>query len=1209
MVSKQESRLVVVAAVRLAAPLSPTENNPYHGIPTLIDSGASESFLDITTAKTLNIPMFKLKHSKEISLADGSTPTSGTIEYWTALDVQIQKHVTTAVVYLIDCPKTNLILGHDWLSQTNPVIDWRNNTIISMENNTINPIAFPSKVHTYERRIHNRIRILPAKKFNTIRSRDPIYLVSLAPKHMPNEFTIPKDDSPIDEFTKLPVMYSQFKDVFTEKTKDQFPEHRDKFDLKIELMEGKDPKAGPIYRHTIHEDLALKEYLLKELATGLIRPSKSSCSSPVLFAPKKNGELRLCIDYRGLNDITIKNRYPLPLIDDVIGSLAGAKYFTSMDLRNGYHNLRIAHGYEWLTAFRTKYGLFEYTCVPFGLTNAPAAFQNFMDNIFSDLLYKGVVIYLDDIMIYTKTMDEHITLVNEILSRLRKNNLTANLKKCHFHQESVDFLGHVISSNGIQMDPKKVSAIMEWPVLKNVKDVQMFLGLANYYRTFIPNFSHRAMALTELLKKGIPFEWTSKCVKAFDDLKQAFQNEVMLAFPDVDKPFIVETDASGYALGGILSQATDKGDLRPIAFYSRKFNPAERNYEVYDQELLAIKECFSTWRQYLLGAKHKVQVYTDHRNLIWFSTTRQLNRRQVRWSLMFADFDFEIIHRPGISCKPDAISRKTDYQGEHDIQQNILLKPEVFKTKIQEQSTQLCAVTIIKPTAFKSFNSKAQLFSIQSTTTGTNILQNIRQGQQDDAMVIKIRNEPLSRPKEIDRPITCMNGLLYVGNRLYVPENCRLQVLQHNHDHPAMGHHGINNTILQLRKFYWWPNLTEYVTKYVQSCESCQRNKINRQAPAGLLNTLSIPEQPWSSISMDFVVDLPVSNGFTNILVVVCRLTKMAHFIPMVNITASNVAKTFLREVVRIHGIPQDIISDRDVAFTSQFWQTICSSMDITLNMATAHHKQTDGQSENAIQQLKQYLRHYVNYSQDNWCELLPLAEIAHNTRKNTSTKETPFKANYGFEPRILNQGVSLDTSPEATNYIKEIMKAHHTASNYLLHSQEKYKYYADKKRTKEPKYKIGDQVMLSTKNIMLKRPSKKLSEERIGPFTIIAKKNETSFQLKLPTNMRIHDTFHVSLLTPFYNNTISNRNVPPPMPVEIQGNTEYEVKEILDSRLYRRKLQYLVDWLGYGPEQRTWEPEEHVKHCAEKIKEFHMKYPHKPRTTKTSKRGVVSRK
>ena len=605
MASEQESRLVVVAAARLAAPLSPIENNPYHGIHTLIDSGASESFLDIATAKTLNIPMFKLKHPKEISLADGSVPTSGTIEYWTALDVQIQKHATTVVVYLIDCPKTNLILGHDWLSQTNPTIDWRNGRIISMENNTLYPKAFPSKVHIYERRIHNRIRVLPAKKFSTIRPRDPVYLVSLAPKHVTIKSNNEQNNDSMDnEFSKLPEEYLQYKDVFTEKTKDQFPKHRENFDLKIELIEGKVPKAGPIYRHTIHEDTALKEYLLKELASGLVRPSKSSCSSPVLFAPKKNGELRLCIDYRGLNEITIKNRYPLPLIDDVIGSLAGAKYFTSMDLRNGYHNLRIAHGYEWLTAFRTKYGLFEYTCVPFGLTNAPAAFQNFMDSIFSDLLYKGVVIYLDDIMIYTKTMDEHIILVTEILSRLRKHNLTANLKKCHFHKESVDFLGHVISADGIRMDPKKVSAIMDWPVPKNVKDVQMFLGLANYYRIFIPNFSHRAMALTELLKKDNQFEWSSKCTSAFDDLKQAFQNEVMLAFPDVDKPFIVETDASGYALGGILSQFTDQGDLRPIAFYSRKFNPAERNYEVYDQELLAIKECFSNWRQYLLGAKH-----------------------------------------------------------------------------------------------------------------------------------------------------------------------------------------------------------------------------------------------------------------------------------------------------------------------------------------------------------------------------------------------------------------------------------------------------------------------------------------------------------------------------------------------------------------------------------------------------------------------------
>ena len=1196
----RDRRLTTFAKIRFANEASYTLNNPIFHTKVLVDSGASDSFIDRTYAFRTRLPLFTLTHAMDISLADGNSPRSGSITQWTLVNLKTQKTETTVVLFVIDSPGVNIILGNDWLTRINPRIDWRTGEILSVDKVEL-PIKLPQSIPMYERYLANNVRLLTASKFSQIRNRDPIYVMTITPNAQPLNS---KDTKDTKAPPTIPSCYRQFQDVFQEKTRDSLPDHRD-FDLKIELLPGSQPKGGPMYRHTVQEDIALKEYLLKHLAMGTIRKSTSSCSAPVLFSPKKNGDLRLCVDYRALNAMTHRNKYPLPLIDDVLDSLSGSKYFTTMDLKDGYNNLRVAAGYEWLTAFRTKYGLFEYTCVPFGLTNAPAAFQAFMDNIFADLLYKGVVVYLDDIMIYSRSMDEHEALVKEVLHRLRNHNLSANLSKCHFHKTSVDFLGHIISYNGVQMDPAKIKTINEWPAPKNVKEVQMFLGLCNYYRTFIPNFSKRTMAMTELLKKDVVFNWNKDCSESFMDLKSAFTTDILLAFPNAEKPYIVETDASGYAIGGILSQENDQGNLRPIAFYSRKFNSAERNYEVYDQELLAIKECFAIWRQYLLGAKHKVQVYSDHRNLQWFSTTRQLNRRQVRWSMMFADFDFEIIHRPGSSCKPDAISRRPDYfdKNDHLPQPNVLLKPELFRKSYHgnqgiTKEPIVCYDILLHPSKLSKVpiqNNLKHLASITMGTKGTNIIECIRKEQQLDPLVQTIKADPLSRPKEIDRPISCINRLLYVGNRLYVPESCQLLVLQDNHDHIAAGHPGINNTMVNLQRFYWWPRMIETVQKYVSSCNSCQRNKTHRNAPPGLLQPLPIPRRPWSSISMDFAVDLPLSNGFTNCLIIVCRQTKMAHFVPIPDIQSNTTAQYFLDHVVKLHGLPDDITTDRDSAFTSQFWKTLSSSLNIKLNLSTAFHQQTDGQSENAIQQLKQYLRHYIDYSQDDWTKYISMAEFSHNSRINSSTKATPFEANYGFLPSVTNRGISINSSAEATNYITKLTEIHQALRTYLSLSQEKQKHFADKKRSQQPKYKIGDLVMLSTKNLRMDRPSKKLSEQRIGPFPIIAQKNETSFQLKLPTHFRIHDTFHVSLLTPYKQNTFKDRIKSPPNPVKLQGYTEYEVDAIVDSRYYYRKLQYLIDWRGYGPDDRTWEPLDSLTHCSELLYEFHQRHPGKP--------------
>ena len=388
----------------------------------------------------------------------------------------------------------------------------------------------------------------------------------------------------------VPSEYHDYADVFSAAEAASLPPHR-AYDHAIDLEEGAQPPYGPIYSMSETELKALREYLDDMLGKGFIRPSNSPAGAPILFAKKKDGSLRLCIDYRGLNRITRKNRYPLPLIGDLLDRLRSAKIFTKIDLRAGYNNVRISPGHEWKTAFRTRYGSFEYMVMPFGMTNSPATFQHFMNDIFRDMADIFVIVYLDDILVFSDNEEEHRDHVRRVLQRLREHNLHAKLEKCTFHTDTIEYLGFIVSPAGLSMDTAKTQVIRDWPTPRNVKEVQSFLGFANFYRRFIANYSDTVVPLTRLTRKDTPFVWSDKCQKAFDTLKASFTSAPILVHFDPALPIVIETDGSDYAIAAILSQVTPSdNDLHPVAFHSRTMQPAELNYEIYNKELLAIHE-------------------------------------------------------------------------------------------------------------------------------------------------------------------------------------------------------------------------------------------------------------------------------------------------------------------------------------------------------------------------------------------------------------------------------------------------------------------------------------------------------------------------------------------------------------------------------------------------------------------------------------------
>ncbi|KAG0158309.1 hypothetical protein PDIDSM_5822 [Penicillium digitatum] len=871
---------------------------------------------------------------------------------------------------------------------------------------------------------------------------------------------------------RIPEEYREFTDVFTAPAEGVLPKHGT-FDHEINTMEGTEPTFKPIYQLSQKESETLKEYISENLKKGYIRASKSSAGYPIIFVPKKDGSLRLCVDYRHLNSITIKDRHPLPLIHEMQDRLGRAKYYSKYDITNAYHRIRIKTGHEWKTAFRTKYGHFEYLVMPFGLTNAPATFQRFIIKAIEEYLDLFVIVYLDDILVFSETLEEHIEHNKLVLQKMREAEVTLKLKKCEFHVQETTFLGYRISPNGLGMEEEKVKSIMEWPTPKSMKEVQRFLGLANYYRKIIDGYAGVATGLYRLTKKDQKFEWDEAAEDSFRKLKTLFSKGTIVATFDYDKPIIMETDASDYALGARLTQPGQDGKYRPVAFWSRKIIPAELNYDVHDKELLAIVSAFQVWREYLEGAKHTVTVKSDHKNLTFFTTTKVLTRRQARWAETLAQYDFRIEHCKGTeNSQADALSRRPDY----------------------ELGTKSAEPAVLRQNSDGTISYNKQILAATMEVVDDDFLQKIRDALEGDAI-----NELATEGSKL---ISDDTGLLHMHGLIYVPSKLRNEVIRRHHDDLSHGHMGVEKTIEHITRNYYFPNMYRKVRFYIKTCDTCQRNKPARHSPYGELQLSETPTNPWEWITMDFITKLPVSEGQHDmIMVIVDRLTKYAYMIPTTEtIDANQMANIVLRHVVANHGLPSKITSDRDKLFTSNMWQSFADQMGIELRLSTAYHPQTNGQTERVNQTLKQYLRHYVNYQQDNWAGLLPTAQLAYNNAVHSTTNETPFFANNGYHPVTFGEPIGKAAMAESARLkATELRKLHAQLSRDIDFVNLRMKEYYDKHHQVGPDLKEGERVYLLRRNIKTKRPSNKLDHLRLGPFKVEEKMGPVNCRLKLP--------------------------------------------------------------------------------------------------------------
>eukprot|EP00253_Pinus_taeda_P019019 PITA_19019 len=1083
-------------------------------ISVLIDPGATLSYVNPKVVERCNLHSVKFKNPWLVQLATGAKRrvTSKINNY----SFTIADQPVTADLNILPLGSYDILIGMDWLEKHWSLVDCKTKIIYYRDQQ-----GNSKEMQGIRRPV--QVRPITANQLvKCVRKGCQVYAIQVG-------YADSKDKT--SSLNNIPVI-QEFEDVFLEEIPG-LPPRRD-IDFTIELVPGAALVSRAPYRMSVPELTELKMQLQELLEKNYVRPSVSPWGAPVLFVKKKDGTLRMCIDYRQLNKLTIKNKYPLPRIDELFDQVKGATMFSKIDLRSGYHQIRIKDEDIAKTTFRTRYGHYEFVVLPFGLTNAPTTFMCLMNGIFHPYLDQFVLIFIDDILIYSRTIEEHHENLRIVLQTLREHQLYAKFSKCDFFKEEIQYLGHVISKDGIAVDPEKIKAIMDWPIPKDVTDVRSFMGLVGYYRRFVEGFSKVAFPITSLQKKGKLFHWTPNCQKSFEQLKHLLTTAPVLSIADPNKDYVVCTDASKEGLGGVLMQ-----EGRVIAYESRKLKEHEQKYSAYDLELAAVIHALKMWWHYLMG--RKFLLHTDHHSLTNYFSQPTLNARQARWVDFLSGFDFDIKHLQGKENKvADALSRKVQSLYEISI--------SGWKSPFLE---------IIKETTDQDTEYQQLKLQIQ-----------------------KSAREDSQQEYELDDA-----GRIYFKKRLYVPNQSKIKnlIMDEFHVSHYASHPGYQKMITAIRKEYFWPGMKKNIVEYLSQCLECQQIKAEHQHPAGLLQPLRVPEWKWEAISMDFITRLPkTKRNNDSIFVVVDKLSKAAHFIPVQSTyRATQIAHIFMQNIFRLHGLPKNIISDRDVKFTSTFWKTLFAELGTQLNFSTAYHPQTDGQTERVNQMIEDMLRAYVMQQPTKWEDYLHLVEFAYNNGYHTSTQMSPFEVMYGRKCRTPTSWGGLeDKLSLGPKMLKEMEDMVKRVRVNLKAAQDRQKNFADRKR-RFKEFQIGDHVYI---RIQAKRSTlqwsgcAKLAPRYCGPFQILARAGPVAYQLALPSHIRVHNVFHVSVLKKY---VYDPRHVIrwQEIQVELEGEVLVEPLSILDQRevqLWKRVItQVKVQWRHFGPDEATWEDEE----------------------------------
>lgn len=842
----------------------------------------------------------------------------------------------------------------------------------------------------------------------------------------------------------------------------------------------------------------------KMVKQDVIEESNSPWASPIVLVTKKDGSIRFCIDYRKLNDVTRKDAYPLPRIDDSLDSLGGSEWFCTMDLASGYWQIAMDEADKPKTAFVTRKGLYQFRVMPFGLSNAPATCERLMEQILRGLQWKKCLIYLDDVIVFGKSFEETLSHLSCVLERLQTAGLKLKPSKCDWFRKSVKFLGHVVSPDGISCDPDKISAVKDWPVPKSVTEVRSFLGFASYYRKFIPDYSQKAHALTNLTRKSVKFKWDEKCQIAFDFLKNSLVSAPVLAFPTREDVFILDTDASDYGIGGVLSQIQN-GEERAIAYVSHTLEASRQKYCTTKKELFAVVKFVEHFKHYLYG-RHFI-IRTDHASLKWLKNFKNADGMLARWLSTLDTFDYEMVHRKGVKhVNADALSRQ-------------------IHRKCPRSDCPQCRPSVVCPVF-------PQPVDVDDDWLNTWSVDEVKNWQREDPVLSRViqwlenssDRPPRGEIAQFDSStkafwhqwemLKLSNGILHRKwfpqgkharavpyEQLVAPGEIRYRILKSLHDSPTGGHLGITKTVNRVRQRFYWVGYKNDITRWCRECDICAQNKQGRRRPRAGLRQQPVGF-PLEKIAIDILGPLPkTENECEYIMVVSDYFTKWTEAYAIKNHTAYTVADVLVKEFISRFGIPRQLHSDQGREFESNLIAELCKLLQIRKTRTTPYNPKSDGLVERFNRTVQSMLTAFVNDARDDWDEHLPYVMMAYRASVQESTKCTPNLLMLGREvnlPVDLMVGEPSDETESVcpVEYVEWVRQATEYAFQFvqqnLQASAERQKLLYDR-ASGSPHFKVGETVW----RYIPPKAKQKFGKGWHGPFLVTEQLTDVTYRIQ----------------------------------------------------------------------------------------------------------------
>jgi len=871
------------------------------------------------------------------------------------------------------------------------------------------------------------------------------------------------DEIPDKMRDKMRILLTEYKNIFAKTSYDI--ESTDLIEHSIET-EGSSPIRHRPYRTPFKLQEELKRHLDEMIKHGIIRESSSPWAAPILLVKKPNTtETRIVVDYRSLNKITKHDSFPCPLISSIFDNLGNKKVFSTIDLASGFFQIPMEKKSIEKTAFICEQGLFEYLRTPMGLRNSPSTMNRLLLRIFKNKIGKSIQIFMDDILIMSNSYDEHIVHLRETFEILKRANLRAKAKKCSFMSKRVPFLGHIITPEGRIPNPATVEKVIKYKKPTTLKDLQGFIGLCSYYRTFVKNFSDIAHPLIELTKKSENknVDWTEEAQKSFESLKSLLTTEPILAHPLFDLEFILQTDASGHSLGAVLSQVQNGKEVA-ISYASRHLNAAEKKYPSIEREALAIIFGIRQFKHYLLDNPFTIE--TDCRPLLWLEKIKDTDSgRLQRWGITLSSMKYKIKYKEG------KIHRNADFFSRLPIATIQEMSEEICLIKQEQETDPLC-----RQIAY--YLEKGELLDRSIDFPGWLPYIDFFQIKRGILWHVFL---PTSKKRD-DRKVL----------QVVLPSSLRKTILEEYHD--KANHFAFLKTYLNVQKRYYWPDMLKEIKEYCKACVTCAKTKKLHTAVRPLLRPIDIARGPWDVVSLDFMGPIrPKSRqGNSYIMVSTCLFSKYVDCIALPEISARTTAKALIERIFYQHGAPRCILSDRGSQFTSKLFKHLLEILGIDQKLTTAWHPQCNGQTERANKTLCQIIRGYINDQHDNWEDLLEPIRFAFVNSVSSSTQFSPYFLTHLRDPvmlidQIMNAVNDKVITPQdyVSQALQNLNKAYNMVRANLVKERQHQKEQYDK-RAKDLKYQAGDKVLLDVRGVVPPDKCKKFLPKYEGPYRIL---------------------------------------------------------------------------------------------------------------------------